>query len=96
MSLIESDPQPFIFEEEPMVVCQGKLCEIVANPGEFQGPPLEYMYDEGVLLAFIFNNDFPPITNPAVIPVPSSGLLLVTILLLVVGYKKLSAQFNGE
>jgi len=78
MQMIEANPEPFILEPEPELVCTGKLCEAVVNPGPVQGPPLEYLIGRDELLAFMFNNDFPPIVDdPAIIPLPASAWLLI-------------------
>lgn len=79
MQLIEADPEPFILEPE-RIVCEGKLCEAVTDPGPVQGPPIEYLIGREELLAFMFSNQFPPITDPAVIPLPASAWLLIAAL----------------
>lgn len=90
MALIEEDPQPFILEPEPELVCSGKLCEAVtAPPGEVFGPPLEHLIGREELLAFMFSNQFPPIsTPPAVIPLPASGLLMLLVLATMVAARR--------
>lgn len=80
MQMIEADPEPFIPEPEPELVCTGKLCEAVTEPGPVQGPPLEYLIGREELLAFMFSNQFPPITDPAVVPLPAGGLLMLSAL----------------
>jgi len=85
MQMIEANPQPFIMEPEPVIVCTDKLCKAVTDPGPVQGPPLEYFIGREELLAFMFNNDFPPI--PAPIPLPAGGILLLSALALAVVWK---------
>lgn len=80
MALIEADPQPFILEPEIAGPPKRPLTQIVSEPGEFQGPPLEYVIGREELLAFMFSNDFPPITDAAVIPLPASAWLLIAAL----------------
>ena len=86
MQLIETSPEPFILEPEPDLICTGKLCEIVSSAGPVQGPFLEDLVGREELLAFMFNNDFPPIVtlvhDPVVIPLPAAGWLLIGAIVL--------------
>lgn len=91
IQLIELDPQPFIMEPEPIVLCTGKLCEAVSNPGPWQGPPIEYLIGREELLTFMFSNEFPPI-SPAVVPLPPSAWMLVAAIALLTILRKRKAH----
>jgi len=89
MNMIEAEPEPFTLVEDVMV-CDSKLCEAVTNPGELQGPPLEYFIGRQELLEFMFSNDFPPITEIAPVPLPASAFFLMAGILFLVckGWKR--------
>jgi hypothetical protein len=72
MQLIEKEPEPFILERD-MEFAYGKMTELPPS----QDVPLEYFIGYDRLMAFIFNNEFPPIvSDTVVVPLPPSLMLL--------------------
>lgn len=88
MAMVEENPEPFILTPEVMGPAKGPLATAVTEPGPAQGPPIEHFIGRDELLAFMFNNDFPPITEPAAIPLPAAAWMLVAALGLLAALRK--------